>query len=329
MNEKDVAVVGIGYWGKNLARNYYELGVLSTICEADFERIKEFQFKFPEVSFTSNFDDILEDESIKKVIISVPTKLHYSLAKRALEAKKDVFIEKAMCNSLEEAQDLANYAEDNGLILMVGHLLNYHPAVITIKELIDQKELGDIYHLSFSRLNFGSVGEENSALWAFAPHDISVLLSLTKEKKLCSLSSRNKQFFSSKFIDQSWIHFEFEDGISADIQVGWAFPYSDRKFTVMGTKGMIVFDDLREWHEKVMLWRNQVKTDNQKISFHPALAEKIEIDQKEPLKEECRHFLTCCKNRERPLTDGQEALKVMEVLEKVRSSENALVSSEL
>lgn len=318
---KDVAVIGIGYWGKNLARNYYELGVLHSVCEVNPERRVEYQKKFPGISFVSSYQEILENPEIKKVVIAVPTKLHYTLAKAALEAYKDVFVEKAMCNTKEEAQLLVDLAQENKQILMIGHLLNYHPAVEHIKRMVDEGMLGDIYHLSFNRLNFGSVGEENSALWAFAPHDISVLLAFAKDKMLNSISSRNKSFFSEDFIDQSWIHFEFEGNLSADIQVGWAFPYAERKFTIMGTKGMVVFDDIRGWHEKVIFWKNQVKINENRIHFDAALGEPIEIEQKEPLKEECRHFLACCMNRSRPITDGEEGLQVMEVLEKVKFAE--------
>ncbi|MCH9632025.1 MAG: scyllo-inositol 2-dehydrogenase (NAD(+)) [Chlamydiae bacterium] len=318
MNKRDVAVVGIGYWGKNLARNYFELGSLHTICDHHQDRLLEYQEKFPGTEIAKDFQDILSSSEIKKVVIAVPTFFHYSLAKEALIAGKDVFVEKAMCSSLQQARELVELAEKNNCILMVGHLLHYHPAVAKVKDMALQGELGDIYHCSFSRLNFGSVGAEDSALWAFAPHDISILLSLVSGREINEFTSRHKSFFSEKFVDQSWLHFEFSDNLSADIQVGWSYPYAERKFSIMGTKAMVVFDDLQDWDKKITLWNNQINTDEANIKFIAQESKCISVDPKEPLKEECRHFLECCKSRTQPISSGLEGLRVMEVLEMAR-----------
>ena len=315
MTKKDVAVVGVGYWGKNLARNYFELEALHTICDHHEDRLRQYQEKFSGVSITQNFQEVLSNPEITKIVISVPTGFHYSLAKEALKAKKDVFVEKAMCESSLQAEELVGLAKANSCILMVGHLLHYHPAVSKIKSMVASGELGDIYHCSFNRLNFGSVGAEKSALWAFAPHDISVLLAIASEREIVDFSSRHKRFFSKDFIDQSWLHFEFTGQLSADIQVGWSHPHPERKFTIMGTKATVVFDDLKDWNEKITLWKNQIVAEESKIEFLSSEKESIEIESSEPLKEECRHFLNCCRSRSEPITSGEEGLKVMQVLE--------------
>lgn len=319
MKKKDVAVIGVGYWGKNLARNYFELERLHTICDKNLHHLAYYQTKFSGVQFTNNFEDVLNNPEIKKVVLAIPTNLHFPLAKLALSAGKDVFVEKAMCESVDQAKELLQLAKSKQKILMVGHLLHYHPGVIKVKELVASKEIGDIYHCSFKRLNFGSIGAESSALWAFAPHDISVLFALAAEKALLDFQARHKSFFSEKYIDQSWLHFEFSQGLSADIQVGWSFPYAERKFTIMGTKGMIVFDDLQDQKNKVRIWKNQIDVQGSDIQFNPKEAQPIVIGDQEPLKEECKHFLSCCETRMEPLTSGEEGLRVMEILERAKS----------
>lgn len=318
MNKRDVAVIGIGYWGKNLVRNYYELQVLHTLCDLDLDLLAHFQEKLTDVQITCSFQQVLENPEIKKVVLAVPTRLHFSFAKQALMAGKDVFVEKAMCETLQEAIELTALAKKMNRILMIGHLLHYHPAIVEIKKIIQAGKLGDIYHYSFSRLNFGSKGLECSALWAFAPHDISILLSLAQDKTLASIDACHKSFFSNAYIDQSWLHFEFSNNLSADIHISWSHPYPERKFIAMGTKGSIMFDDLRDWDKKITIWNNSVEIKNGKINFNPHEHSYIGIEPKEPLREECLHFLHCCEHRICPLTDGQEGVRVMEVLEKTK-----------
>lgn len=207
MIKKDLAVIGVGYWGKNLARNYFELKALHTICDHNLYHLAYYQTQFSGVRFTNDFNEVLKNPEIKKVVLAVPTHLHFPLAKLSLLAGKDVFVEKAMCESVDQAKELWQLAKAGQKILMVGHLLHYHPGVVKVKEMIANQEIGDIYHCSFKRLNFGSKGAENSALWAFAPHDISVLLSFAANRELLDFQARHKSFFSEKYIDQSWLHF--------------------------------------------------------------------------------------------------------------------------
>ncbi len=327
MSKKDVAVVGVGYWGKNLARNYFELGSLHTICDHRLDRLAQYQKKFPQTETTNDFQDVLKNPEIKKVVIAVPTLYHFSLAKDALMAQKDVFVEKAMCETLEQAQILVELAKKNNKVLMVGHLLHYHPGVAKVKEMAFSGDLGEVYHCSFNRLNFGSVGAEDSALWAFAPHDISILLSIAKDREIKEFNARHKSFFLKKYVDQSWLHFEFSNGLSADIQVGWSYPYAERKFTIMGTKGMLVFDDLQDWDKKITFWKNQINAKDTRIEFNAQAGENIPIEPQEPLREECKHFLDCCRTSTEPMSSGNEGLRVMKVLEMAKKSNISTVSN--
>ncbi len=317
---KDVAVVGVGYWGKNLARNYYELGALHTLCDQRINFFEEYKNQYPGVNLEDDYQKVLQNKSIRKVVIATPTRSHYEFAHKALLANKDVFVEKAMCSKEKEALKLVQLQKSQNQILMVGHLLNYHPAVCKIKEMVQRGDLGRIYHLSFNRMNFGSVGAETSALWAFAPHDISLLLSMTKGHELEVLSCRHKSFFSKDFVDQSWLHFEFSKDLSADIQVGWASPIPQRNFTVIGTGGMVVFDDLKDWDQKISLRKNQVHLQASSIHFHARPLVHVPVVAKEPLREECLHFLNCCHKRLQPITNGEEGLRVMKILEQAISN---------
>ncbi len=322
MKKKDLAVIGIGYWGKNLARNYNEIGVLHSICEMNPERRAQYQALYPHVHLESDYFNILASPEIQKVVIATPTRTHFKLAKEALIAGKDVFIEKAMCLCLSEAEELVSLAEANGKILMIGHLLHYHPAIAKIKELLASGQIGKILHFSFTRLNFGSVGEEESALWAFAPHDVSLLLGLSQQAQILSIDTQHHQFFSKEYIDQSILQIQLDNQMSAEIKVSWVYPYSERKFVIIGQSGSLVFDDLKEHSQKITLYKNEVVLTDKKLKFESHMTTHIPFELKEPLKEECLHFLECCQTRNEPMTSGHEGLRVMQILEAAKNELN-------
>ncbi len=245
----------------------------------------------------------------------VPTAFHYEFAKKAIEHGKDVFVEKAMSSNAGEAFELYTTAKEKNKILMVGHILHYHPCIERIKEMIQTGDLGDLLHLQFNRLNFGSRGPETSALWAFAPHDISILLGFCESYPLETVHCMQQSFYSKDHFDQSWLSLSFSQNVKASIHVNWMNPVPERRLTIVGTKGTLVFDDLKDWGEKLTFWENSVSKKGSYLQFNQRAEEKIMLEPKEPLHEECKHFLDCCKNRSEPITSGLEGFRVMKVLD--------------
>lgn len=318
--KKDLALIGIGYWGKNLARNFHQLGALHSVCDLRMDHVKQYKTLYSDVHFTRSIDEILGNPDITKVVIAVPTALHYSLATQALSMGKDVFVEKAMSLTAEEAFEMASLAKKMKRILMIGHILHYHPGIERIKQMIHGGDLGKPLHLHFTRLNFGSRGPEKSALWAFAPHDISILLSFCKDYELETIRCAEDRFYSDEHTDQSLISLGFNEDVRANIHVNWIHPVPERRLTIVGTKGTLIFDDLKDWGEKLTFWENTIQPEGHYLKFNHKAGDKIILEPKEPLHEECKHFLKCCKTRKTPITDGFEGYKVMRVLDLANQS---------
>lgn len=291
------ALVGYGRWGKNIARNLHELGVLHTLCD-DIA----FASPYPTVHVTADFASLLANPAIDKLFIATPPHTHYALAKQALLAGKDVFVEKPLCLDPADGEDLVAIAEDLGRVLMVGHLLHYHPCVEKIKERLS--DIGEIRYISSHRLFPGLIREEN-VLWDLLPHDVSLLLALTQSYPDAIYSNGTAL---DETMDTLSVSLKFPSSIQADISASWVYPFKEQKLVVIGTKGTIVFDDTKEWTEKLILSR---LTSFPKIEY-----ERVEcpIVPREPLMSECLHFLECCKKRAAPLTDGREALATLRVL---------------
>lgn len=313
--KRDLALIGIGHWGKNLARNFNQLEVLHSVCDLPSHHLGQHKTIYPNVNFTHSFDEILQNKEIKKVAIAIPTAFHYEYAKKALEHGKDVFVEKAMSANAEEAYKLCLLAEENNKTLMVGHILHYHPAVERIKEMIQVGDLGDLLHLQFNRLNFGSRGPETSALWAFAPHDISILMNFCQNYTLETVNCLQHSFYSKGHHDQSWLSLNFTQNVKATVHVSWMNPVPERRLTIVGTRGTLVFDDSKDWGEKLTFWESSISKEKGYLQFNQKSEEKIMLKPKEPLQEECKHFLKCCDERIQPLTNGREGLGVMKILD--------------
>lgn len=315
--KKNIAVVGSGYWGKNLVRNFYELNALKTICDLNEDMLKEFKLKYPEVKTTNSFRNILKDDEIKGVVISTPAVLHYKMVKEALKYGKDVFVEKPLALDVNEGKELVEIARNNGSLLMIGHILHYHPAIIKLKEMINQGELGKIEYIYSNRLNLGKFRTEENILWSFAPHDISIILMLLNEMPV-KLSCHAGTYLSKNIPDVTMTTMEFSSAVKSHIFVSWLHPYKEQKLVVVGSKKMAVFDDVSL--EKLLLYPHEIEWVNRIPVPHKKDAEIIEIENKEPLKEECKHFLECIESRKTPETDGDEGLRVLEVLEKSQAS---------
>lgn len=321
---KYIGLVGAGYWGKNLVRVFTELKVLKTICDIDENVLKERKKEHPGIKTTKNFDEILKDKEIKGVVIAAPAALHYKLTKKSLFSGKDVFVEKPLALKEREARELVEISEKKNLILMVGHLLLYHPAIIKIKELIKKNTLGDIRYIYSNRLNFGKLRTEENVLWSFAPHDIAVILDLIKDilgtPKKVNVVAVGKNYLQNKIPDVALGFLEFEKNKAAHIFVSWLNPFKEQKLSIIGEKAMVVFDDQSE--EKLTLYEHKVKKSGKRLEALKDKGRIVKISKKEPLKEEASHFLECIRKRKKPITDGKEGLEVLKILEALQRSIN-------
>jgi len=308
----NIAVVGCGYWGKNLVRNFAELKVLHTICDTDHKKLERYKGIYPEVNISSSFTQLLDNLELGAMVIATPAETHYRLAKEALLSNKDVFVEKPLALNVEEAQELVDLAEKYKKILMVGHLLQYHPAVIKLKELIDKGYLGKIQYVYSNRLNIGKIRSEENILWSFAPHDISVILMLLNEFPN-SVYATGGNYLQHQIADVTLTTMDFRSGVKAHIFVSWLHPFKEQKLVVVGDKKMAVFDDVSE--EKLFLYPHKIEWINRIPNACKAEAEIVPVEMEEPLKAECKHFLECIGNGHLPKTDGREGLRVLQILQ--------------
>ncbi len=319
MNDVRVAVVGGGYWGKNLIRNFYELRALEIVCDSSEDVVKGVREKYPEVRTVKNFEFVLESKDIDAVIIATPASTHYALVKETLRAGKDVFVEKPLAMSSREGEELVKLAEESEKILMVGHLLQYHPTVLKLKELIDSGVLGKVQYIYSHRLNLGKLRTEENILWSFAPHDISVILGLLEETPR-SVSAFGEAYLQSEIYDVTLTVLDFPSQIKAHIFVSWLHPFKEHRLVIVGSEKMAVFDDTKE-DEKLSLYPHTIEWKRGKVPVaQKAEREVVEVEMKEPLKLECEHFLKCVKERESPRTDGREGLEVLKILEMAEES---------
>lgn len=319
--DKFIGLIGLGYWGKNILRNLYELNVLHTACDFDERVIGERRKDFPNVNYTQEVNDIFQNPEITSVAIATPAVTHYELVKKALLNGKDVFVEKPMAISVKEGEEIVKLAEEKGKILMVGHILQYHPAVNKLKEMINNNAIGNILYIYSHRLNIGKVRKDENAWWSLAPHDVSMILSIVGEIPI-KIYSQGFGFITKWIEDGVLASFEFNNGVKGHIFVSWWHPYKEQKLVVIGTDGMIVFDDTTR--EKLFLYPHKVEFNN---GFPIAKKEEMQvipIENSEPLKLELLHFIECVKERKRPITDGYEGLRVLTFLEQTMNGINKL-----
>jgi UDP-2-acetamido-3-amino-2,3-dideoxy-glucuronate N-acetyltransferase len=306
-----VAVIGCGYWGKNLVRNFKELGALAAIC--DMSEVAAKAMSAAHGVPARGLADLLSDPTIKGVAIATPAETHYAIAKAAMEAGKAVFVEKPLALDLAEAEALAEQAERLGSVLMVGHLLQYHPAFLAIKDIVRKGDLGRVQYVYSNRLNLGKVRREENILWSFAPHDISMILSLMggePESVLCSGAA----FLHNVIADVTTTHMDFPGGAQAHIFVSWLHPFKEQKLVVVGEKGMAVFDDGEPWTGKLKLYPHHIDWIDGRPQPVKADPVPVKLDEAEPLKLECSHFLERIAKGDPARTDGAEGVRVLKVL---------------
>ena len=243
MSEKKIAVLGCGLWGRNVVRNFYNLNALGMVCDLDDENLAKVKAEYPGVQTTKDFNDILNNENIMGAVVVTPSHTHFRFVKALLEAGKHVYVEKPISTVAQEARDLADLAESKGLVLMVGHLLLYHPAVNRLKMLIEDGELGDIVYAQSDRLNINYFKNDRSVMWDLAPHDVSMIAHVTGKAPIKVLNATGACCEFENICDITHLTIEFEDGIIGHVSDSWIHPQKRVNLLVRGTKATAIFDD--------------------------------------------------------------------------------------
>ena len=311
IRELNIALIGCGNWGKNIARNLHQMGSLACIYDSNIKLSEKLSYDYSLPTLELN--EIFKDQNINAIVIASPAITHKDLAIEALKNDKDVFIEKPFCLSLPDAQKLSELAKNKNRVLMVGHLLNYHNAFIKMKELIKNGKIGILQNIRANRLALGAIRSEESVIYDLSVHDISMILSIVKELPI-DVNVQSIHHHDNVGPDAVSIKLSFSKGLTALINSDWMCPYKEHKFSIIGTKGSLIFDDTKTWSEKLLYNPSFVTTKNSIIN---APIEKIEIKENEPLKSELKEFIDCVYSRKSPLTDHKEALKVQTVLDMI------------
>jgi predicted dehydrogenase len=318
----NIAVVGCGYWGPNLIRNFNSLSGchVKMTCDLDHSRLKHMQSLYPGIQATTGFDQVIDNKGIDAVIIATPVRFHFEMAKKSLEAGKHTFIEKPMASSAAECRELITFAEKKDLTLFVGHTFIYSPPVRKIKEIIDHGSLGEIQYISARRLNLGLFQTDINVTWDLAPHDISIILYIMGTPPL-SVNCQGKAHVNPDIEDVTSMTLNFENGGFATIQSSWLDPNKIREMTFVGSKRMLVYNDL-EPAETIKIYDKRVETPPYydtfaefHYSYHYGDMYSPYLKQHEPLKMECQHFLDCIKTGEKPESGGYAGLQVVQILE--------------
>lgn len=330
----NIAVVGAGYWGQNLIRNLQGLKSLKSVCDPALTG-EEIRDKYPALRVEMDYKSLLQDPTIEGVVIATPASTHYQLAKETLLAGKHVLVEKPFTTSLRGAEELVNIAEQKSLVLMVGFTFLYNAAVRKVKELIQSRKLGEIYYIYSQRLNLGKVRQDVNVWWNLAPHDVSIIL-WGLEKKPVEVNARGFCYIQKGIEDVVIASIKFEGGSCAFIHTSWLDPGKIRKMTIVGSKKMIVYDDVAS-DTKVQVYDKGIDKSPVKTGDFPHLEEYKDfaqfqfiqragdiqipkIDFVEPLKTECKHFLECIESGREPLSSGRNSLAVVKVLEAAQKS---------
>jgi UDP-2-acetamido-3-amino-2,3-dideoxy-glucuronate N-acetyltransferase len=315
----NISVAGAGYWGKNLIRTFYELDSLYSVCEINRDILANIKKNYPEVKLTADFGDLLKTGKIDAIVIALPAEMHYEYSRKAILSGKSVFVEKPLSLNSRDAEELIRLTKENKCILMVGHLLRYHPAFKKLEEIVKSGELGKIQYIYSNRLNFGKIRKKENILWSFAPHDISMILSLLNREPE-SVYTYGGYFLNKNIADTTMTLLSFSNGTRAHIFVSWLHPYKSQELVIVGDKKMAVFNDTKSWEEKLLIYPHKVEWKEGNHILDKKDFEKIVVEESEPLKDECSHFIDCIKNKRRPITDGFEGLKVLRVLEASQKS---------
>ena len=323
MADKELVIgqIGYGYWGPNLARNLSELeGVrLKYICDSSADRLSQAAIKHPQTGLVGDTGTVMADNAIDAVVIASPAVSHFSLCREALASGKHVLVEKPLCLDVRQGRELVGLAEERGLVLMVGHVFLYHPAVTFMREYIDSGQAGNVLYAYSQRLNLGRLRHDENCLWSLAPHDISIMLHLMQAEPE-SVSARGACYLRENLEDIIFCTIYFDGGQLGNIHVSWLDPHKVRTFTVVGTEKMLVFDDMVP-DGKVKVFDKRVYREDgvpgygEEFYLHVGDEVLPAIRMEEPLQAECRHFRDCVMTGARPVSDGRQGLRVLEVLD--------------
>lgn len=312
--KKNIALIGAGYWGKNHLKNLHRLDVLHSVLEPSEDIINERKKDYPDVVYVKEVSQVLENPGIGAVVIAAPAARHFELTQKCLLAGKDVLVEKPMALTVAKGQELIEIAGKENRVLMVGHILQYHAAVIKLKQLIDAGELGEIRYIYSNRLNIGKLRVEENVLWSFAPHDISLILMLMNGQDPEQVDAHGGAYVKNGIYDTTLTTLEFKDGVKSHIFVSWLHPFKEQKLVVVGSDKMAVFDDVSD--KKLLIYPHEIDFINGDIPVaRKAESYPVDVEMKEPLREELLHFMHCIKTRQTPKTDGVEGLNVLKILE--------------
>ena len=307
MSQQKIAVIGCGMWGRNIVRNFYSLNVLDTVCDIDEENLKKVTEQYSGVKVTRDFNEILNNKEITAVAVVTPSHTHYKLVKSMLEAGKNVYVEKPISTVAQEARDLSELAHAKGLVLMVGHLLLYHPAVNRLKMLVEEGVLGEIVYAQSDRLNVNYHKNDRSVMWDLAPHDVSMISYVTGKTPVRVISAIGCSSDRNEIMDITHIGIQFEDGVIGHISDSWITPKKHVTLLVRGTKATAILDDTIPDH-KLVVYDNFEQNATKNITTPDVL----EI---EPLKLECQHFISCCETGKKARSDGDNGFMVTQILE--------------
>jgi predicted dehydrogenase len=320
-----LGVVGAGYWGPNLIRNFMAAEGCSVeyICDSNPERVEKIHETKGSARLTTDPEEVMRAD-LDAVVVATTAETHYPLVKKALESGKDVFVEKPLTLSVPDGERLIQLADAKERILMVGHILLYHPAVRMLKGYINEGELGEIHYVYAARLNLGRVRKDENALWCLGPHDVSVILYLLGSMP-DSAQATGECFLREGIYDVVFLSLHFPDGSMAHVHVSWLDPHKTRKLTVVGSRKMAVFDDVSST-EKIKIYDKGVDFKPAYASYPESLTLRIgdihipKVDGKEPLRLECEHFLECVNKRAKPLSDGENGIQILRVLDAAQKS---------
>lgn len=310
-----VGVVGCGYWGKNLVRNFSELGSLELVCDATASGKATATALAPAARFVTDFTAVL-DSDVSGIVIATPAETHYELARLALEAGKDVFVEKPLALDYDQGTQLVRLAEDRGLILMVGHVLEYHPAIVMLRNMVREGVLGRVQYIYSNRLSLGKIRREENILWSFAPHDVAVILRLMQSLPF-QVVTCGGSYVQPNIADVTVTSLLFDNGVRAHIHVSWLHPFKEQRLVVIGHKKMASYDDVGK---KLVLFDRHVEFKEGMPIPVQGQGDEVGFDLQEPLRLECQAFLEGIVTRQHPLTDGRSGLQVLRVLQAAQRS---------
>lgn len=313
-----VCVVGCGHWGKNLVRNFNDIGCLYAVADTNSDLLKRVTEPYAAAKSFASLENALNDPNVDAVAIATPAEQHYTMGLRALQAGKSVFVEKPLALDVEHGLAMASEATKRGTVLMVGHLLRYHPAIIKIQELIENGSLGRIDYIYSNRLSMGKIRREENALWSFAPHDISIILALVGELPL-EVTVTGGAYLQPNVADVTVSNLLFNRGTRAHIFVSWLHPYKEQRLVVLGSDKMVLFEDTRSDNKLVLFDKNIVLKNGAYEAAKPQ-GTPVSFDAGEPLQLECSHFVECVREKREPWTSAQEGIRVLQVLQACQRS---------